>query len=81
MISEVIENGKIPTVEAIPKDQYVARLKIDMASLLKYLLIEIEDLDAPTCDYASSDCISKLRVQEIIQQKIDKLKGNKNGNK
>jgi len=56
------------------KKDYENRLNADMVAMLRFLWNDIEDLDAPICDYASSDCISKWQVQEIIQQKINELK-------
>jgi hypothetical protein len=76
-----VDNGTLdeimldmPTVEAIPKDEYENRLKADLVAMLRFLWNDIENLDAPICDYASSDCISKWQVHEIIQQKINELK-------
>lgn len=72
----------IQPVEAIPKDQYEARLKADLEAILVELQLEIEELDSragydgngmPTF---STDYIRKKKVNEIIQQKIDKLKEN-----
>ena len=54
------------------KDTYS---KADMVAMLRFLWNDIEDLDSPICDYASSDCISKWQVHEIIQQKINALEG------
>ena len=62
-----------PTIEAIPKADYEARLKANMVAMLRFLWNDIEDLDAPICDYASSDCISKWQVHELIQQKINAI--------
>lgn len=56
------------------KKDYENRFKEDMVAMLRFLWNDIEDLDAPICDYASSDCISKWQVHEIIQQKINALK-------
>lgn len=56
------------------KKDYENRFKEDMVAMLRFLWDDIEDLDAPICDYASSDCISKWQVHEIIQQKINTLK-------
>jgi FtsZ-binding cell division protein ZapB len=58
-----------PTIEAIPKDQYEARLKADMVAMLTEIQLEIEELDTPNNGSAYMDCV------EIIQQKIDALKG------
>jgi len=62
-------------VEAIPKDQYEARLKADMVAMLTELQLEIEELDTPNNGSAYMDC------SEIIQQKIDSLKGADNDSK
>lgn len=56
------------------KKDYENRFKEDMVAMLRFLWNDIEDLDAPICDYASSDCISKWQVNEIIKQKINALK-------
>ena len=57
---------------------YDETLKADMVAMLRFLWNDIENLDAPICDYASSDCISKWQIHEVIQQKINELKGDKN---
>ena len=54
---------------SIPKDQYGARLKADMVAMLEELQLEIEELDTPNNSDAYMTC------SDIIQQKIDKLKG------
>lgn len=56
-----------PLVEAIPKDQYEARLKADMVAMLTEIQLEIEELDTPNNGSAYIDCV------EIIQQKINAL--------
>lgn len=57
-------------------------LKADMVAMLEELQLEIEELDSragydgcgmPTF---STDYIRKKKVNEVIQQKIDALKGN-----
>lgn len=65
------------TAEAIPKDQYEARLKADMVAILTDIQLEIEELEKPRCHNAShaDGCVSKWRVEGIIQQKINALKG------
>lgn len=64
-------DANCPLVEAISKDQYEARLKADMVAMLTELQLEIEELDTPNNGSAYMDCV------EIIQQKINKLKENK----
>jgi hypothetical protein len=65
-----------PTVEAIPKADYEARLKADMVAMLTELQLEIEDL------YPEHQCSGELTgfadaietITPIIQQKINSLK-------
>ena len=66
-------------VEAIPKDQYEARLKSDMVAMLEEIQLEIEELEKPHCHNAShaDGCVSKWRVEGVIQEKINALKENK----
>lgn len=56
---------------------YEARLKADMVAILKELQLEIEELEKPHCHNAShaDGCVSKWRVEGLIQQKINALKG------
>ena len=64
-----------PTVEAIPKDQYEARLKADMVAMLTEIQLEIEELkNEPAC--CQHFVRGVRRSSEVIQQKIDKLKEN-----
>ena len=53
---------------------YEAKLKADLEAILVELQLEIEELDTPNNGSAYIDCV------EIIQQIIDKLKGNEDGN-
>ena len=62
-------------VEAIPKDQYENRLKSDMVAMLTELQQEIDEKATELCDDGWW-----LTYNNLIQQKIDKLKGNENGN-
>lgn len=55
-----------PAVEAIPKDQYEARLKADMVSMLTEIQLEIEEMPM----YNDPNDVS-----DFIQQKINALKG------
>ena len=65
-----------PTVEAIPKADYEARLKADMAAMLTDIQISVAELDFSwMCDYADGDCIKRYAVVDIIQEKINALKG------
>ena len=68
-------------VEAIPKDQYEARLKADMAAMLTEIQLEIEEKfnDRPF-SYNHYQRTGFYRdIDDIIQQKINSLKGENNG--
>ena len=60
--------------EAIPKDQYEARLKADMVAMLTEIQLEIEEM----AHYKTNDDLTfvvDLKVlNDLIEQKIDKLK-------
>ena len=66
-------------VEAIPKDQYEARLKADMVAMLEELQVEIEEMSG-LCTEIHGDEWNEINVVHsqdvlsLIQQKIDKLK-------
>lgn len=65
-----------PTVEAIPKADYEARLKADMAAMLEDLRLAIEELDYPKdCDYARNGCLYWGDVDKLIDEKINALRG------
>ena len=67
-------------VEAIPKDQYEARLKADMVAMLTELQLEIEEcVDGAegSSEFEQGVLNARVQVIEMIQQKIDKLEGNK----
>ena len=67
--------SQLPTVEAIPKADYEARLKADMVAMLTDIQLEIKEKDADLryCGHnlMAVDCI------DIIQQKINSLKEDK----
>jgi len=73
-------NG-MPTVEAIPKDQYEARLKADLKAILVELQLEIEEIEKPLCHSATyaKGCVDKGKIEGLIQQKINSLKENEDG--
>ena len=58
-----------PTVEAIPKTDYEARLKADMAAMLEDLDLQIDESAAYNLEVA--------KVQRLIRDRIDKLKEHK----
>lgn len=64
-----------PTVEAIPKDQYEARLKADMVAMLEDLkqdfIAEAYGIEMDCTDYV----VNVADIDKIIQQKINELKG------
>lgn len=68
--------SKIGTIEAIPKADYEARLKADMAAMLTELQLEIEE---KVHSYHSRYCpaceaIDRKSVSNLIEQKINALK-------
>ena len=63
-VLEKIDNA--PTVEAILKDQYEARLKADMVAMLEDLDLQIDESAAYNLEVA--------KVQRLIRDRIDKLK-------
>lgn len=72
-----------PTVEAIPKDKYEARLKADMVAMLTEIQLEIEENTmrwyVGRVDGKSDDIVLMETINDIIQQKINSLKEVKNG--
>ena len=60
-------------VEAIPKDQYEARLKADLEAILVELQLEIEEMDSG-CGWEGYR--PTAQVIGLIQQKINALKEN-----
>lgn len=70
----------IPTVEAIPKDQYENRLKADIVAVLTELQLEIDELN--DSKYFNDGTIMvytgirnfKKNMNDLIQQKINALK-------
>ena len=73
-----------PTVEAIPKDQYEARLKADMVAMLTDLQLEIEEMSGLVTEIHGEEWneINVIHSQDVlsfIQQKINELKEKDNG--
>ena len=68
---------ELPTVDAIPKDQYETRLKADLVAMLEELKAEFEVMPchAHRTKNGSVAVLSKGEIEDAIQQKIDKLKG------
>lgn len=76
------EHCPLREVDAIPKDQYEARLKADLEAILKEISTAIEE-ERKDCQ-KQSNCYERFainamaqRSQIIIKQKIDALKENK----
>ena len=75
-----------PTVEAISKDQYEARLKADMVAMLTDIQLELEEksfyyirIFGKPEDEKRVYLVELDDVNEVIQEKIDKLRGEKSG--
>lgn len=70
----------VPTVEAIPKADYEARLKADIVAMLEELQLKFEENTTRwyvgRVDGKSDDIVLMETINNIIQQKIDALKGN-----
>ena len=77
----------VPTVEAIPKADYEARLKADLKAILVELQLEIEEIKIDNNVPSGFEPVSKTSAfyegvsasSKIIQQKINKLKGDQEG--
>lgn len=67
-VRELIDNA--PTVEAIPKAEYEARLKADMVAMLEVIKLRIDNLPEP---------LNRDRVNYCIQEKINELKAESEG--
>lgn len=65
VLKEDVDNA--PTVEAIPKEQYENRLNADMVAMLEDLDLQIDESAAYNLEVA--------KVQRLIRDRIDKLKG------
>ena len=74
------ELDKIPTVEAIPKSDYEARLKADKVAMLTEIQLECEENTVRwyvgRVDGKSDDVVLIDTLNEIIEQKINALKEN-----
>lgn len=78
-VDNILDN--VPTVEAIPKDQYENRLKADMVAMLEEIKLEFEQYEpkwAENDDQAVASNRTWDDFDDIIQQKIDALKEVKN---
>lgn len=68
-LDNILDN--VPTVEAIPKADYEARLKADLKAILVELQLEIEEMDSG-CGWEGYR--PTAQVIGLIQQKITSLK-------
>lgn len=71
--------NEAPTVEAIPKDQYEARLKADMVNMLTEIQLEIDEIpiNADNSEpFKLGQASAYDKCENLIQQKINKLKEN-----
>jgi len=67
-VKEVLRTIRdMPTVEAIPK--------ADVMDMLEKLYMEIEELDTPSDDSYDAGIVD---CESLVQQKIDKLRGDEN---
>ena len=77
--------SQLPTVEAVPKDQYETRLKADMVKVLTELKTEIAIMSDSVVEGRAVTITSwrgmQKRICKLIQSKIDKLKGDADGDK
>ena len=60
--------------EYIPRKDYETRLKADLVAMLEELNLEIDEMFVGRIDYTVD------KIQDLIQQKINKLKGEEDGN-
>ena len=67
----------VPTVEAIPKDQYEARLRADMMAMLTDIKKEIDNMSCRYIDNAHY--VKEYDVSDLIQEKINDLKESEDG--
>ena len=65
--------SELPSVDAISKADYEARLKADLEAILTDLYMEIEELDTPSDDSYDA-CI--VDCEKLIQEKINNLQVN-----
>lgn len=85
LVSE--HNKTVPTVEAIPKSEYEARLKADLEAILVELQLEIEEIEIDNNVPSSFEPVSKTSAfyegvsasSKVIQEKINSLKGDQEG--
>ena len=61
----------IQPVEAIPKDQYEARLNADMLAMLDELDLEVDEL---VSHFADGRIVYRYQLHNLIQEKINALK-------
>lgn len=67
----------MPTIEAIPKDQYEARLKADMLEMLEDLRLDFQEAELAG-ELDNKELIYADEADDLIQQKINSLKEDTN---
>ena len=65
-----------PTIEAIPKDDYEARLRADMVAMLEEIDLEMSEQSFGV-QVESWEVVERLR-KKVIQEKINALRGEQN---
>ena len=68
---------EVPTVEAIPKEQYENRLKADLKAILEDLRLKFEEYEpkwVENDEQAVASCRTWEDLDGIIQQKIDAMR-------
>ena len=68
-----IKRKDCPLIEAIPKADHETRLKADLVAMLTEIQLEIEEMDSG-CGWEGYR--PTAQVLEVIQQKINALRGN-----
>lgn len=85
-LARIIEQ---PTVDAIPKDQYEARLKADLEAILVELQLEIHELENPyphdndnLLPLAQHNAFydAKSTIEDLVDEKINELKAESEDN-
>ena len=79
---EVSSSKKIEALDtAISYLEDYQQMQLDMLAMLTDIQLEIEEMDSEqgNCDYATSRCIDREKVNDLIQEKINALKEQTDG--
>ena len=81
VIQEVRQKAWVEAYDSF-KEEYKTRLKADMVAMLTEIQLEIEEIEVAkeNTEIKAGECCMKGACIDLIQQKIDKLRGNENGN-